>query len=66
MDENPATAERFTVMGLPTLLFLRDGVEVGRQVGLLTYEALQQQVTACCGRAPGVASTRHITAVTPP
>ena len=46
VDENPATAERFTVMGLPTLLFLRDGVEVGRQVGLLTYEALQQQVTA--------------------
>ena len=46
VDENPATAERFTVMGLPTLLFLRDGAEVGRQVGLLTYEALQQQVTA--------------------
>ena len=46
VDENPATAERFTVMGLPTLLFLRDGAEVGRQVGLLTYEALQQQVRA--------------------
>lgn len=44
VDENPATAERFTVMGLPTLLFLRDGEEVGRQVGLLTYEELQQKV----------------------
>lgn len=44
VDENPATAERFGVMGLPTLLFLRDGEEVGRQVGLLPYEQLKQQV----------------------
>ncbi len=33
-DENPAIPERYTIMGLPTLLFLRDGVEVDRQVGL--------------------------------
>jgi thioredoxin 1 len=44
VDENPATAERFTVMGLPTLLFLRDGEEVGRQVGLLVYDELQQKI----------------------
>ncbi|MGL4651465.1 MAG: thioredoxin family protein, partial [Caldilineaceae bacterium] len=30
VDENPRTAERYQVMGLPTLIFLRDGVEVDR------------------------------------
>jgi thioredoxin 1 len=43
-DENPVTPERYTIMGLPTLLFLRGGVEVDRQVGLLSYEELQAKV----------------------
>jgi thioredoxin 1 len=46
VDENPATPERYTIMGLPTLLFFRDGVEVDRQVGLLSYEELQAKVEA--------------------
>jgi thioredoxin 1 len=45
-DENPAIPERYAIMGLPTLLFLRDGVEVDRQVGLCTYEELQAKVEA--------------------
>ena len=44
VDENPTTAEQFGVMGLPTLLFLRNGQEVGRQVGLLPYDELKLQV----------------------
>jgi thioredoxin 1 len=44
VDENPEIPERYTIMGLPTLLFFRDGVEVDRQVGLLTYEELQAKV----------------------
>ena len=44
VDENPATPSRFNVMGLPTLLFLRHGVEVERQVGIMPYEALQAKV----------------------
>ncbi len=44
VDENPATAEQFGVMGLPTLLFLHNGKEIHRQVGLLTYEELQATV----------------------
>ena len=43
-DENPATAERYGVMGLPTLLFLSNGVEVDRIVGLIAYEDLKHQV----------------------
>ena len=43
-DENPRIPERYTIMGLPTLLFFRGGVEVDRQVGLLSYEELQSKV----------------------
>lgn len=32
-DENPATTERFAIMGIPTLLFLQGGNEVERIVG---------------------------------
>jgi len=32
-DENPATTERFGIMGIPTLLFLQGGTEVERIVG---------------------------------
>ena len=44
VDENPDTPSRFTVMGLPTLLFLRNGVEIDRQVGIIPYETLQAKV----------------------
>jgi hypothetical protein len=33
-------------MGLPTLLFVRNGVEIDRQVGLLSYEELRAKVDA--------------------
>ncbi len=44
VDENPATAERYQVMGLPTLIFFRGGAEVGRQVGVIEYEKLRRKV----------------------
>jgi thioredoxin 2 len=34
IDENPATASRFNVRSIPTLLVLRDGREVDRIVGM--------------------------------
>lgn len=46
VDENPATPEQYTIMGLPTLLFFRNGTEIDRQVGLLSYEELQAKVDA--------------------
>lgn len=33
VDENPRTAARFSVQGIPLLIFFRDGVEQGRVVG---------------------------------
>ena len=41
VDENPQTTERYAVMGMPTLLFLDQGIEVHRQVGLRPYEELK-------------------------
>ena len=43
VDENPATAEQYQVMGLPTLLFFRDGLEVERIVGVGEYDQLKRQ-----------------------
>ena len=44
VDENPAVAERYQVMGLPTLLFVSNGAEVDRIVGIVPYEDLKRQV----------------------
>jgi thioredoxin 2 len=34
IDDNPATAARFDIRSIPTLLVLRDGREVDRLVGV--------------------------------
>lgn len=44
VDENPAVVERYQILGLPTLLFLRHGVEVARIVGIVAYEDLKREV----------------------
>ena len=40
VDEAPRVAERFGVRGIPTLLVLRQGREVARQVGAVPPPAL--------------------------
>lgn len=52
VDENPATSERYGVMGLPTLLFLSNGVEVDRIVGLVPYEDLKRRVERMLTASP--------------
>lgn len=44
VDENPLTPEQYTIMGLPTLLFFRDGQEVDRIVGVEPYEIIRERV----------------------
>lgn len=43
-DENPETTAAYNILGLPTLLFLRDGREVERIVGVTEYAMIQQAV----------------------
>jgi thioredoxin 2 len=42
IDQAPATAQRFQVMSVPSLVLLRDGKEIDRQVGALPEAALEQ------------------------
>ena len=44
VDEAPGVSARFGVQGIPTLLVLRDGRGVARQVGALPAERLLQWV----------------------
>ncbi|HYD48600.1 MAG TPA: thioredoxin [Terriglobales bacterium] len=44
VDENPATAARFAVQGIPTLLILRQGREVGRIVGAVPKAEILRQL----------------------
>jgi thioredoxin 2 len=46
VDENPATADRLGVQGIPTLLVFRDGREVDRIVGALPKSALMRRLQA--------------------
>ena len=41
VDENPRTAERFRIFGIPTLLIIRNGKEVDRIVGLVPKDQIE-------------------------
>lgn len=42
VDENQSTAARFGVMSIPTFVFVKDGKEVERKVGLPSPEVLKE------------------------
>jgi thioredoxin 2 len=44
VDENPSTAARFGVQGIPTLLVLKDGQELDRIVGVQPKAAIVQRL----------------------
>ena len=48
VDENPETATRYNIMGIPTLLIIKNGAEVDRMVGaapkLLIQNKLKQHI----------------------
>lgn len=39
VDEEPALAAQFGVMSIPTVVFLKNGKEIGRKVGLMPVQA---------------------------
>jgi thioredoxin 1 len=48
-DDAPDLATQFRVSGIPCLVFLKDGVEVDRLIGLHSKEAIQARVDALNG-----------------
>jgi thioredoxin 1 len=68
VDENPRTAERYRVMGLPTLIFFRDGAEVERITGVGPYESLRRQVERllAADQAPSSATPQEAHTPVPP
>lgn len=38
VDEEPELARRYGVMSVPTVIFLRNGKEIDRKVGVMPYE----------------------------
>ncbi|MDE6108612.1 MAG: thioredoxin [Oscillospiraceae bacterium] len=39
VDENPAVAQRYGVMSIPTVIFFKEGEEFDRKVGTMSFEA---------------------------
>ena len=44
VDENPSTAHRYGITGIPTLILFRDGKEVERVVGATSKESISRMV----------------------
>ncbi len=52
VDRDAQTPKRFGVMGLPTVLLLRDGHELARLDGLITDDDLERALAHATGTAP--------------
>lgn len=46
VDENPATAQKFGIRSIPTLLFIKDGKVVEQTVGVQSRDVLQDKLDA--------------------
>ncbi len=46
VDENPTTAAKFSITGIPTLLLFKDGNPVERIVGAVPKEQLEEKIKA--------------------
>ncbi|MEZ5787660.1 MAG: thioredoxin [Xanthobacteraceae bacterium] len=46
VDENPATAAKYGIMSIPTLMLFKNGELASRQVGAAPKQKLEQWITA--------------------
>lgn len=46
VDENPETAQKYGIRNIPTVLFLKDGEVVSKQVGATSKGAYEEKLTA--------------------
>ena len=52
VEANAATAERYRIQGLPTLLLIQGGRVLERRVGLMAQEALRESVAGWANGGP--------------
>jgi thioredoxin 1 len=45
VDANPEIAKQYNVMSIPTILVLKDGVEIGRLIGARSADQLINEVS---------------------
>ena len=46
VDENPATATKYGIMSIPTLMIFKQGQLASRQIGAVPKQKLEQWITA--------------------
>jgi len=44
VDENPQTASRFEIFGIPTLIIMKNGKEVDRIVGAVSKDHIKEKL----------------------
>ena len=44
VDENPGLAQRFSIRGIPTMMFFKGGDKVGQMVGAASKESIQETI----------------------
>jgi thioredoxin 1 len=44
IDENPDSPQRYSVRGIPTIIFFKSGKEVDRQVGVIPKSKLYEKI----------------------
>ena len=49
VDESPATAQKYGIMSIPTLMLFKDGQLASRQVGAAPKQKLEQWITSAAG-----------------
>ena len=49
VDDNPSTAQRYGIKGIPTLILFREGKEVERVVGATSKESISRMVEKYVG-----------------
>lgn len=49
VDDNPELAQRFGIMGIPTMVLFKDGRELGRVTGVRPEERLKDEIARMLG-----------------
>lgn len=46
VDDNKNLAEKFNVMSIPCIIFFKDGKEIGRSIGAVPQDVLEEKIQA--------------------